>query len=66
MNLTKQSELFTKSNVETIAVHKRSDTESWGYIKFKQGDISGEQKFNGTSVNDVMAQISEVLINMGI
>lgn len=61
MNLSKENELFAKANIETIAIHKRSETESWGYIKFKNGQSSGDERVDGISQLDVFNKMAEIL-----
>ena len=56
---------FTKDTIESISVHytKRYNGEwyAYGTVEFKNKNTKGEQRFDGTHFDEVVAQIKQFL-----
>lgn len=61
---------FQKNKITAIFVHTHQsmfDSEVWynrGSVSFKNGNTTGEQKFEGTSFDDVVHQMRDFLASL--
>lgn len=63
------NQLFGKSNIEGLSIHVRRNVftnkfYSFGLIKFKNGNTTGEQKFEADKFEEVFKQMQDFMNNL--